>query len=81
MSRLDEAGLAKIAAQTGGEYFSAHDGNVDLGRLVDDLQGLEKKRVSSRLNREFEERFMYFLFIGLLCLIAEHLIPETKKNA
>ncbi len=80
MSKLDEAGLSKIASVTGGEYFRAADGNVDIGRLVNDLQGLNKKSVSSRTNREYEARFAYFLFIGILLLLAEYFIPETRRT-
>ena len=79
MSVLDEATLSKIAAETGGEYFPARDGNIDLGRLIGSIQELEKSRLSSNINRRYEDRFQIFLFIGLALLLAEFIIPETKK--
>jgi len=80
MSKMDEGLLSKIASQTGGEYFRADNGNVDIVRLLEDLGGLEKKKAASRLNRQLEDRYQYFLFLGLLFLLAEYFIPETKKQ-
>jgi len=80
MSKMDEALLSQIAAQTGGEYFRADGGSVDVTRLVDALSGLEKRKTSSRLNRQLEDRYQYFLFLGLLLLLIEYFIPETKKR-
>ena len=80
MSKMDEALLSKIASSTGGEYFKAEGGNIDVIRLIDGISGLEKSKVSSRLNRQLEDRYQYFLFLGLLLLLAEYFIPETKKR-
>ena len=80
MSKMDEAMLSKIAAVTGGEYLRAEGGNADVIRIVNDVSGLEKRKASSRLNRQLEDRYQYFLFIGLLLLLLEYSIPETKKR-
>ena len=80
MSKMDEALLTKIASETGGEYFKADNGNIDIPLLLDKLNGLEKKQASSRLNRQFEDRYQYFLFLSLLLLLLEYFIPETKKQ-
>ena len=81
MSKLDETLLSKISSDTGGEYFRAADGNVDIVRLLDDIQGLEKKKLSSNLNREYEDRYQYPLFLGFILLLAEFLIPATKRKS
>ena len=80
MSKLDETTLTKIASDTGGEYFKAQDGNVDLGRLLADLQGLEKSTLASKLNRQYEDRYQYFLFLGLFFLLLEFILFETKRR-
>ena len=81
MSKMDEALLSKMAFRTGGEYLKAQDGSVDIIRLVDGIQGLEKKQSAARFNRQYEDRYQYFLFIALLLLLAEFFIPETKKQS
>jgi Ca-activated chloride channel family protein len=80
MSKLDEALLTKIASDTGGAYFHAENGSVDLTRLIDDLQTLDKKKLTSRLNRQMEDRYQYLLFIGLILLFIECAITGTKKR-
>jgi Ca-activated chloride channel family protein len=80
MSKMDEALLSKIASTTGGEYFKAEGGNVDVIRIVDGINGLDKRKASSRLNRQLEDRYQYFLFLGLLFLLAEYFIPGAKKR-
>jgi Ca-activated chloride channel family protein len=80
MSKMDESLLIKMASATGGEYFRAIDGNIDNSRLLSDLGALERSKRSSRMNREYEDRYQYFLFLGLLFLLAEFLIPETKRQ-
>jgi Ca-activated chloride channel homolog len=80
MSKMDEALLTKVALETGGEYFRAEGGNIDITLLLDKLGGLEKKQTSSRLNRQLEDRYQYFLFLGLLLLLIEYFIPETKRR-
>ena len=80
MSKMDESLLSKISAMTGGEYFRASDGDIDTARLVDDINGLEKVKTTSRLNRQYEERYQYFLFLGLALLILEILLPKTVRE-
>jgi Ca-activated chloride channel family protein len=80
MSKMDEALLSKIASVTNGAYYRAGSGFLDTSELMDRLNGMEKRQLTAKSNREYEDRFQIPLFIGLLLLIAEMLIPETKKN-
>lgn len=80
MSKLDESLLSKISSDTGGEYFRAAECQIDITRLIDDVHGLDKQKLSSNLNREYEDRYQYFLFLGLVFLLAEFFTPETKRN-
>jgi len=79
MSKLDETLLAQIADDTGGAYFRAQDGYMDVGRLIEEIRGLEKQKLSSSLHRSYEDRYQYFLFMGLLLLMAEFFIPATRR--
>jgi len=79
MSKLDEALLAQIADDTGGAYFRAQDGVMDVGRLIEEIRTLEKQKLSSSLHRSYEDRYQYFLFMGLVLLMAEFFIPATRK--
>ena len=80
MSKMDESELVKMADITGGRYFDASSGQVDITGLIDAVKGLEKSKLSSNLNRQYEDRYQYLLFFGLFLLIIEYFIPETKKK-
>jgi Ca-activated chloride channel family protein len=80
MSKLDEKLLSGMAAATGGEYIRATDGNIDTARLVDAINGLDKTKLSSRLNREYEDRYQYPLALGCLFLFAALFVPERRRQ-
>lgn len=80
MSKMDESLLLKVASETGGEYIRAQDGVVDVNRLADALQGLEKRKTASRMNREMEDRFQYPLGVGLVLLLVAFFLPEAKRK-
>ena len=80
VSRLDERSLAKIASATGGRYFRATTSENEIEALYDDISGLEKKELESRLFQNFEDRFQYPLAFAVICLAAECWISEKKKR-
>ena len=80
MSKMDEGLLAKMASITGGEYFRAPDGHLDTSRLLNDIQNLDRQKLSSRLNREYEDRYQIPLFFAVLLLVIAFLLPETKHR-
>ncbi len=78
-SKLDELTLEKIALQTGGKYYRATGGEQELDRIYDEIMKMEKKELGSVQYTQFEDRFQYFVAIGLILLILELLIPERRK--
>ena len=78
MSKMDESELVKMADITGGRYFDASSGQLDITGLIDAVKGLEKSKLSSSLNKQYEDRYQLLLFFGLILLIIEYFIPETK---
>ena len=83
LSKLDEEGLRKIAAQTGGAYVRSLAGDLDLDLLYFD--GIKVRTEATTLKsgkiRIFEERFTFFLLAAFLFLILEGLITERKQSA
>jgi len=80
VSSLDERSLAKIATNTGGRYFRATTSESEIEALYDDISGLEKKELESRLHQNFEDQFQYPLAFAILFLVAECWISEKKKS-
>jgi len=80
MTKLDEATLQKIALETGGRYYRGTPGEVELKKIYNDIMKMEKKSLASRQYTQFEDRFQPFIFLGMLMLVLEVLLPERKKE-
>jgi Ca-activated chloride channel homolog len=80
ISSLDERSLAEIATETGGRYFRATTSEGEIETLYNDIAGLEKKELESKLFQNYEDRFQYPLALAIIFLVAESWISE-RRNA
>jgi len=80
MTKLDEATLQKIALETGGKYYRATSGEVELTKIYKDILKMEKKSLSSHQYTQFEDRFQPFILFAILLLFAEILLPDRKRD-
>ena len=78
LSKMDAMLLQKIALETGGKYYHSTGGEIELDRIHEEISGMEKKELGSRLLSLYEDRFQYFIFIAIILLIVEFLLPERK---
>jgi len=80
LSKLDEKTLQRIALETGGSYVRSVTGDMDLDKIYrSEIRGtMEKKELRSTRKKRWEERFQWFIFIGLLLLSAEFFVRERK---
>lgn len=74
VSRLDENALQRIAEASGGKYYFAGADMAGLSGLFDEIGGMDKKELESRMVRNYEDRFPWFLALALLLLAAETMI-------
>lgn len=79
MTKLDELTLEKIALETGGKYYRATPGEVELNKIYDDIFKMEKKSLSSKQFAQYEERFQGLVGIALFLFVLEILIPERRR--
>lgn len=78
-TRLEEAVLQDLARDGG--YFRIARTSSSLGRFTSTLQGLERTSYGSEEFEEYDEKFQWPLFFGIMLLFAERLIPERKKTS
>ncbi len=80
LSKLDEITLQKIALATGGSYVRSVTGDIDLKTIYKDQikKHIEKKELKSERRKIWQERFQWFIFVALLCLVIETCLTETK---
>jgi Ca-activated chloride channel homolog len=79
VSSLDERSLAEVATRTGGRYFRATTSESEIQTLYNDISGLEKKELESKLFQNYEDQFQYPLALAIFFLIAESWISEKRK--
>ena len=80
LSQLDETMLQKISLATGGKYYHATAGQMELDRIFEEISKLEKKELEGTLVTKYDDRFQYPLFIALILLIGEFFVSERKKR-
>jgi Ca-activated chloride channel family protein len=80
LSRLDEVTLQRIARQTGGRYYRATTGEMELERILEELEGMEKKELASREYDLREDRYQYFLLATILLLAGEAALGDRRRK-
>ena len=80
MSRLDEAGLQEVALKTGGKYYRATAGELELDKIFDDISKMERKELTGQFMARWEERFRWFLAAAFALLSVEFLLNERRRS-
>jgi Ca-activated chloride channel homolog len=70
-SRLDEAGLERIAAGTHGRYLPATSEGLELKILYDEISGMQRKLIKGEFVERKKERFWLALAIALGALLLD----------
>ena len=80
LSKLDETTLQQIALETGGSYVRSVTGDIDLNTIYKDQikKNIAKKKLKSERRKIWQERFQWFIFIALICLVAETCLSEKR---
>lgn len=83
LSRLDENNLKKIAVITGGTYVRSVAGDMDLDVIYNNeiRRTMKTGTLTSGRKQVWEDRFQWPLALAVICLIAELMLPVTRKTA
>ena len=73
---IDEKLMQQIAATTNGKYFRATD-NKKLEAIYDEIDRLEKSKITENRFMMFDEQFRPWLLIGLFLLALEMILSRT----
>ncbi|MBK5286615.1 MAG: VWA domain-containing protein [Bacteroidia bacterium] len=80
ISKLDETELSKIALEGGGKFIRATNSDDGLSVIVKEINKMEKTEFGAKMITDYEDRFQYFLGVGLLLLLLELLISERRSK-
>lgn len=76
LSRLDENTLQSIAQIGNGKYYRASADGNELGKLLAEIDTLQKDQLQSRIETRYIERYQIFLAAALVLLVISELIPD-----
>ena len=79
LSKLDETLLKKVATETGGMYYRASRGEIEIDDLTRRIRQMTQKGLKKDKSFEYEENFQLFLILALAALLLEMLLSERKE--
>ena len=74
---IDEETLRAVAEKTGGKYYRATS-EQKLEQIYEEIGELERSEITSEIHVEYSERYTMFLWTGLVMLLAEILLSNTR---
>lgn len=79
VSKLGENDLQRIALATGGKYYHATAGEMELERIFEEISKLEKKDQEGTLVTRYDDRFQWPLLFAMVLIVGEFFLPERKR--
>ncbi|KAA3632940.1 MAG: VWA domain-containing protein [Calditrichaeota bacterium] len=79
VSKLHDDILKEISMKTGGKYYHATAGEIELDAIFDEISNLEKKELEGSLVTRYDDRFQWPLLIALFFIVGEFFLSEKKK--
>ncbi len=80
LSRLESETLEKIATASGGAYWTATESEAEVDDLLKELGALDRTQSAEKKIFVPQERFQWFVGLGILLLLIEYWIPLTRAR-
>jgi len=80
MSKLNEPMCKEISTAGDGVYVRASNANSGLGLVMDQIAKMDKKSYSSKMFKNYEDRFQFFLAFAVVMLLLEFFISSRKNK-
>jgi len=80
VTRLAPEALAAIAEAGKGRFIQASNNDDGLDLVLDEINAMEKKELSSRKYTDYDDQFQYFVGLALLLLVVEFVVSERKSK-
>ncbi len=79
VSKLNDEVLKKISQATGGKYYAATSGELELDAIFDEISDDEKKEIEGTSVTRYDDRFQWPLLFALFFIVGEFFLSERKK--
>lgn len=80
VTRLDERMLEEVAITTGGSYIRATNRSMGLNEIIERINEVEKKELTTQVFEDYNEQFQYLIGAALFFLLIEMLIIPRKNR-
>jgi len=80
VSKMDEAALRSLADKTEGAYFPATEGEIEVSKVLEAVNRLEKRELESRVYGVGRNHFRWPLAFALLLLVLDFFWPEVRGH-
>lgn len=80
ISKLNDKDLQNLATNTGGQYLLFSTAEEVATKIFQQIDGMEKKRVSGTGIKIYQSFFQWFLLVAFVLLLLEVIIPERKMK-
>lgn len=80
VTKLDEQMLQKIAEAGKGAYIRANNAQVGLNNLLNEVDKMEKSDLETQIYADYDDKFQYFIGLGLFLILLDFLILERKNK-
>jgi Ca-activated chloride channel homolog len=78
LTRVNQELLKVLSEKTSGRAFLISQDKTGFQKLFLTISALPKQRLKGSMAYQYQDRFQIFVFLSLLCLVVEMLIPERK---
>ncbi len=79
-TKLDEMTLQRVALATDAKYFPARPGAAELDEILDEIAGMEKSEIESKIFTNYEERYHWALIPAMILIVLSSALPERKPK-
>jgi len=80
VTKLNETMLQQIAAAGKGIYARASNSQSALNTVFNEINKMQKKEIGSKVYKDYEDHFQYFIAVALLLFLLEIFISERKSK-
>jgi Ca-activated chloride channel family protein len=80
VTKLDEPMLQKIAEAGKGIYIRANNAQVGLKTLFNEVDKMEKTEMESQIYADYDEKYQYFIGLGIFLILLDFLVLERKNK-
>ena len=80
VTKLDEQMLQKISQAGKGVYIRANNSQVGLNTLFNEVSKMQKTEMESQIYADYDEKFQYFMGLGLFLILLDFILLERKSK-